>query len=626
MTRSSKLAVVVWAGLLSSASTVLSPVAWAQSTDEAAWLRELEAPDGTARDRALAELPKRLLEPGSLARVIGAAASSPEVEMRLRAAVGAAPYLALPLAHAAAGSDLEIALRARALLLEALTFEIARRAPADRLLKRTERTRLFMAGEIVGALPPLSTSVPFERGVDWLAHAAAWSAPLVLDPELAGDRLAPLVPAEWWPSTAGGMLKRWLAQRALGVIDLGIVTVITTSAEVSVFERADREAEESSRRGIGFERRAAAWLTERLVDTAVDPAASAARLRLWLALGLAPKDSVPYSFGDVEDRLPEISALIGLLRPATPGAGPGSSDVLRLASPELRAAVTFELGIGPRATDALRDALSAAGLAFEVRYLEAKGRFDRSGSSRTLGDPNDGSTAAAGLIAWLQGAGAVGRDEWMAAVESCGPALGREERWSVGCAFARSTLAWDPAVGERMRLSADAATRWLGWFAAGCATARGEAFPAGKVSVSDRDGFAFGITFGEVGRVSAGRAAMIAELSTFGFQERDVALLAAIRVLPSAEILKRLPELRRVEPTRLASTRAVVHRGVMDLLEDDDRLATRILFELRRVEDPSRELGPLYEDAAAAFGSEDRGRLALVAPIDRLWLTRSPRP
>lgn len=626
MIRPQRLASTVSAFVLTTAALLLSQRAVAQSNDEATWLRELEAPNGTARDRALAELPKRLLEPGSLERVIGAAATSPEVEMRLRAAVAAAPYLMLPLAHAAAGSDSRIALRARALLVEALTFEVARRAPADRLLKRTERTRLFMTGEIVGALPPLTSNVPFERGVDWLGHVVPWSTPLALDPELAGDRLAPLVPAEWWPSTAGGLLKRWLAQRALGVIDLGIVTVITTSTEVSVFARADREAEESSRRGIGFERRAASWLTERLVDTSVDPAAAAARFRLWLALGLAPKQSVAGAFGDLDDRLPEIAGLIALSRSTESGAETGWIEVLRRASPEMQAALGFELGCGPRSTTALRDALSAAGFGFEARYLEAKGRVDRDRSSRANSGPVDGATAAAGLIAALQGSDATSRDDWLRAMDARGPLLGREECWSVGCAFARSTLAWEPAVGEVLRASPDPATRWIGWFAAGCATGRGDAFPTGKAGVNDRDGFALGLAFGEVGRVSPERAAMIVELSTYGFQDRDVALLAAIRSLPSTKVLERLPELRRVERTRMAWARAVVHRGVMDLLEDDDRLATRILFELRRVEDPSRELGPLYEDASAAFGSEDRGRVALVSPIDRLWLTRSPRP
>lgn len=210
-------------------------------------VRALQSPAQIERERAQAQLSPLLTDPDALrALLLACDAAAPEVELRLAGAIAAQPAAAPALVQLARGDD-AVAARARAALRHLLVDEVARRISRDQAFDQMDATGPYSDGTLVGDPLPVGEPLPLEYALLLLDAHLGSEKPLALDPALDRAALAPVRPAELLPSTAGGMLRRWLAARKLDVIDLGIVRIVTSAEIASAFQKAPRGDDENER-------------------------------------------------------------------------------------------------------------------------------------------------------------------------------------------------------------------------------------------------------------------------------------------------------------------------------------------------------------------------------------------
>jgi hypothetical protein len=344
-----------------SCATILSGIAVA---DESRWIVDLNAESVTVRNAALGELPRRLLDPAAMVELLIASAPEPEIESRGRFVCEQTPALAPVLA--AAARDERVAALARHWLEALLATEIARRAPLDRLIARSSRSRLFSAATVTGSRWPLAADVEFGRFLALLATHGQFERPVVLDPRVDASRVAPVTPLEALPSTAGGLLKRLLARRDLRVVDLGLLHLVTTEdVEESITVGRERGEERSQRRRIEFD--SAKLLADRLVTRQAGD--DTARFRLWRALGFAGAAGAALGFGGGDDAA--LRALAATARGA-------SAEFVVAQLDGAERTLHFEL------LRALRDGPQLGGPQIDRALAERLGGRDRGASDSSL--------------------------------------------------------------------------------------------------------------------------------------------------------------------------------------------------------------------------------------------------
>jgi hypothetical protein len=277
------------ASVVLGALLVVAPAAAArEGEDLEALIARLEAPAAAERDAALVALEPRLLDPDVMRAVLLAARRSPEIDSRLRAALRAAPALAAPLVALATTMDGDHAANPELVadvtghLVDLLATEIARRSPRERWFGERAARAPAATATIVGAAHPFTTGLPLAAAIAELSARGGFLRPIALDPSCEAAGTFVLAAVELAPSTAGGLLTRWLALAELESIDLGICQLATTREVADAFP-AESEFEARSDPARCFELEAARLLASRLLDSRAE---SAARFQLWRALAI----------------------------------------------------------------------------------------------------------------------------------------------------------------------------------------------------------------------------------------------------------------------------------------------------------------------------------------------------